>query len=145
MLKSLALSLLLCAASGLVVAQDTAPSTPSNSSPTVQPESSSPRDGAKSVRGCLSGSSGNFTLTENQTGTVYALTGSPDMLSSHVGHEIEIMGQPATGGSSASHSSGGAANANRGAAVNSPPINTYQISSVKELSDHCGTGSVTGP
>jgi hypothetical protein len=140
-----ALATILCFVSGLLAAQQAAPNTPANSSPTSQQENSSPQNGQKSIRGCLSGSPGNFTLTEDATGTVYALAGAADTLGSNIGHEVEIAGQPTTGGNAATHSSGGTANPSRNAGVGSAPINTYQVTQVTVISDHCGTGSVTGP
>jgi hypothetical protein len=143
MLK-LALSVVVCFASALLAAQQSSSGTPATSSPTSQQENSSPQSAEKSIRGCLSGAPGTFTLTEDRSGTVFALAGNADMLSSHVGHEIEVTGQATTGGSSATQSSGGTAHPPKGA-VGTAPINTYQVNGVRVLSDHCGTGSVTGP
>ena len=143
MLK-IAISFVVCFALALVAAQQSSPGAPATSSPTSHQEPSSPQSGEKSIRGCLSGAPGTFTLTEDRSGTVYALAGNSDMLSSDVGHEIEVTGQPTTGGTSATQSSGGTAHPPK-AAVGTAPINTYQVSGVKMLSDHCGAGSVTGP
>jgi hypothetical protein len=145
MVKTCVLFMTLCFSSTLVLAQQTAPTTPATSSPTSQQEKSSPQSGIQTISGCLTGSPGNFTLTEDRTGTVYALTGNTEALGSNVGHEIEINGQPTTGGNAASLSSGGTANPKGGADIGSAPINTYEVKGVKVISDQCGTGSVTGP
>ncbi len=43
------------------------------------------------IRGCLSGSPGNFTVTD-QNGMQYKVLGKDDQLQSKVGHEVEISG-----------------------------------------------------
>src|SRR5215469_13027862 len=52
------------------------------------------------VKGCLSGSDGNYTLTDN-SGTAYQLSGDTSKLSSHVGHEIQVTGTTAEAAASA--------------------------------------------
>src|SRR6266571_3560620 len=52
--------------------------------------------GQTTVEGCLQGSDGNYTLTDN-SGTMYQLKGDTSKLSAHVGHEIPITGTPTTG------------------------------------------------
>src|SRR5215470_7553241 len=91
----------------------TSPSTssPSTSSPSsTMPQSQQPDTSATShsgsekgnaVEGCLSGSAGNFTITD-ASGTTYQLAGDTSKLSDHVGHEVKVWGE--SGGSSASAS-----------------------------------------
>jgi len=43
------------------------------------------------IRGCLSGSADNYTLTDH-SGTQYKLLGQNDALAAAVGHEVEISG-----------------------------------------------------
>ena len=52
------------------------------------------------MKGCLSGSDGNFTLTDD-SGTAYQLTGDTGKLSGHVGHEIQVTGTTAEAAASA--------------------------------------------
>jgi hypothetical protein len=45
-----------------------------------------------SVRGCLKGSDGNYTLTD-KSGTTYLLTGNTGSLQEHVGHKLALTGE----------------------------------------------------
>ena len=83
-----------------------------------------------SVEGCLSGSNGNYTLTE-KNGMSYQLTGDTAKLSEHVGHEIKVTG---TSGSSAS------AESSTGAASGAAGGQTLQVTSVKHVSKTCKSG-----
>lgn len=74
------------------------------------------------VEGCLSGSSGNFTLTD-KNGMSYQLTGDTAKLSEHVGHEVKITGT--------SESSTGSASSTAGAG------HTLEVTSVKHISKTC--------
>ena len=56
------------------------------------------------VQGCLSGSNGNYTLTD-KNGNSYQLTGDTAKLSEHVGHEVKVMGSSGAAGSSAASGS----------------------------------------
>jgi len=118
------------------VAQDSTSQTSSNSSESSASSgqnSSATASGATTVQGCLSGSSGNFTLTD-KNGNTYQLTGDTAKLSEHVGHEIKVTG---TTSSSASAASGGSAAGTAGAAANSQ---TLEVSSVKHVSKTCQSG-----
>jgi len=83
--------------------------------------------GQTTVEGCLSGSNGNFTLTD-KNGTSYELTGDTAKLSEHVGHEVKITGMPSSGA--------GASGASAGAGASQ----TLQVSSVKHVSKTCKSG-----
>lgn len=82
-------ALLLCGA--LAIAQDTAPT--SGAADTSSATSNT-------VQGCLSGTSGNYMLTD-ATGATYQLQGDESQLANNVNKEIEVTG---TLGSSASAS-----------------------------------------
>ena len=77
------------------------------------------------VEGCLSGSDGNFTLTD-KNGTTYQLTGDTAKLSEHVGHEVKITGMPSSGAASGEASAGSS--------------KTLEVSSVKHVSKTCKSG-----
>src|SRR2546430_5621300 len=99
-------------AATLGVAQDTSTSgTASSQSSTPSTQSSSPASGQSStVQGCLSSTSdNNFTLTQDQTGMVFTLSGSADQLKAHVGHEVAITGQQASGSSASGAASNNSA------------------------------------
>jgi hypothetical protein len=81
----LALSLLLSAA--WVQAQTQYPQSGASQAETQ-------KSGQTTVRGCLQGSDGNYTLTADD-GTAYHLQGDNSRLADHVGHEVEITGAAA--------------------------------------------------
>lgn len=117
------------------VAQDTTTQTNSNASETSASSgqtSSATASGATTVQGCLSGSSGNFTLTD-KNGNAYQLTGDTAKLSEHVGHEVKVTGTS----SSASAAKGDTATGAAGASGNSQ---TLEVSSVKHISKTCQSG-----
>ena len=112
------------------VAQSSTSSSPSSktassaqsSDPSSGQTSRTGTSGQMTVEGCLSGSSGNFTLTD-KNGMSYQLTGDTAKLSEHVGHEVKITG---TSGSST-----GSASATAGAG------HTLEVTSVKHISKTC--------
>jgi len=83
--------------------------------------------GQMTVEGCLSGSNGNFTLTD-KNGMAYQITGDTAKLSDHVGHEIKVTGTSA---------SGAGADGATGAAAGSAAGQTLEVTSVKHVSKTC--------
>jgi hypothetical protein len=77
------------------------------------------------VQGCLSGSNGNYMLTD-KNGTAYQLTGETAKLSAHVGHEVRITG---TMGSSTATGSMGTQGSNAS--------QTLSVTSMKHISKTC--------
>ena len=118
------------------VAQGTSQSTPSTSSPesSAQTSSQTSAGGETTVEGCLSGSSGSYTLAAKD-GTTYQLTGDTAKLSEHVGHQVKITG---TANSAASSPSSGAASSTAGSTGSEKSL---QVSSVKHVSKTCQSGS----
>jgi hypothetical protein len=104
--------------------------------------SNSPASGGK-VQGCLSGSDGNYMLTQDGTGTMFKLVGGSDMLKKHVGHEVAITGQTASPSASPSDSSQGQGSAptSDADANSAASSNTIQVSDVKMISKSCSSGS----
>jgi uncharacterized protein DUF5818 len=119
------------------VAQDSTNSNSSPASPTSASsgQTASTASGANTVEGCLSGSSGSYTLTAKD-GTSYQLTGDTAKLSEHVGHTVKITGTS----SAASSSAGGTATGTAGASSSSQ---TLEVSSVKHVSKTCQNGSMS--
>ena len=96
-------------------------------------------NGNQTVTGCLGKSGGNYILTDAQSGTVYALTGNTDQLSAHVGHEVEITGQPDQSGAATTYANPGSVTTGSSQAEVS-----FQVSAMQHLSDHCGSAA-NGP
>jgi hypothetical protein len=85
------------------------------------------------IRGCLSGSSGNYTLTD-QNGMQYQIAGDDATLRSMVGREVEVSGvenQANQAGDSTSHLANGvqasavravSSTCKKGSAASAPPV-----------------------
>lgn len=83
-------SFLLLAAS-LAMAQDTPNSPSQDQSQNATAASRRSTSDVSTVRGCLSGSADNYTLTD-RNGAHYRLVGQNESLAAAVGHEVEIRG-----------------------------------------------------
>jgi len=113
----------------LAVAQD-APS--ADASPNSQ-SSKTYQTSSNVIRGCLSGSAGNYTVTD-QNGMQYSIAGPDNQLAARVGHEIEITTRQDQ--SSESNSQGDQATAKS--------TNSVQVSDVRDISSTCKTVGSTG-
>jgi hypothetical protein len=120
----LALSLLVSAA--WVQAQSQYPQTQSTPASSSQTGTSS--SGQTTVKGCLQGSDGNYTLIADN-GTTYQLQGDTSKLSAHVGHEVQITGSTTSGSPASS------ATTSSQSAGTQQPILTVQ--SMKHISKSC--------
>lgn len=123
--KTFYLSSALLLAGAMGVAQ-TAMSAPQDQDSSAASEAA----GAK-IRGCLSGSEGNYTLTDHN-GTIYHLVGGDAQLSGSVGHEVQISGTPDSQRTSASDDT--AANT----------ASSFQVTGAREVATTCEHGSRTG-
>ena len=110
------------------------------------------------IEGCLSGSAGNFTLTDN-AGKSYQLQGDSSKLTDHVGQHVRIKGTEtatasstnpagdtaaASTGSSTSTATSGAANKpsdKTDSSANASAAIQFNVKSVKKLSDTCTAAS----
>ena len=149
----LSAALLLCAA--MAIAQDTPQSggstsqTPATSS---SDQASTPSNG-NAIQGCLSGSSGNYMLTD-ASGTMWQLTGDESQLSANVNKQVEVTGtagakasasatnSPDTSapGSSTSGSATGASGSTggaTGASANGNAAKTLEVTSINKVADSC--------
>jgi hypothetical protein len=121
-------------ATTLAVAQDT-PSTSSEANePTPNAQTSKTEQTSSSViRGCLSGSAGNYTITD-QNGMQYTIAGPDNELQARVGHEIEVTTRQEQSSQSTS----------QGDQSTSGSSNSVQVSNVRDISSTCKIGSPTG-
>ncbi|MGB7942080.1 MAG: LPXTG cell wall anchor domain-containing protein [Terriglobales bacterium] len=74
-----------------------------------------------SIKGCLSGSDGNYTVAEDGTTQTYKIASSAVDLKPHVGHDIEVTGEKTTATSSGLSD------------------NSVAVTGVNMISDHCAT------
>jgi hypothetical protein len=137
--------------------QSTSPSStsPSSTSPSQQPATpdtsqtttttttqttQTSTDSGTSIEGCLSGSAGNWTLTD-QSGKTYSLAGDTSKLSDHVGHQVRIMGTDNSGSASSSGSASGASSPSgaSGASSAGGSQSTFTVKKVKMISSTCST------
>jgi hypothetical protein len=105
-----------------------------NANPATPTESteSQTRSGAAlnrdmTVKGCLGGSEGSYTLTDSH-GTVYQLSGDTSKLSDHVGHEVKITGPVKTPTAGTEASAGTSEN---------PGSQPISVTSVKHIAKTC--------
>jgi hypothetical protein len=87
--------------------------------------SQAPGSNAQVIRGCLSGSAGNYTLTD-PNGMQYQVSGDEATLRSMVGHEVEITG---------------AESATTAQRDDTRPANAIEASDVRAVSDNCNNAS----
>jgi hypothetical protein len=100
----------------------------------------------KTIRGCLRGSSGNFTLTDDY-GNTWQLHGDNNLLGAHVDHQVALTGSPITSASSTGASTGSSS-------TSSANPQALQVSKIDQISDQCskagagssaiGTGETSG-
>jgi hypothetical protein len=129
--------------------QPATPDTSSTTQTTTTQTTQTSTDSANSIEGCLSGSAGNWTLTD-QSGKTWQLSGDTSKLSDHVGHQVRVSGADnSASGSSPSSGSSGAASATNpssgagatGAGSSSGSQSTFNVKKVKMISSTCSTTS----
>ncbi len=87
-----------------------------------------------SIKGCLGGSDSKYTLVEDNTGRNFEITTTSVDLKPHLGHDVTLSGQKASG------------TATSGAADNS-----FAVTSLNMISEHCAAaaaapaGSISAP
>lgn len=122
------------------------PATPDASSSTTQTTTTqttqTSNNSSTSIEGCLSGSAGNWTLTD-QSGKTWQLAGDTSKLSDHVGHQVRLMGtdnsSSASGSSSPSSSNPSSSAGAAGAGSSSGTQSTFTVNKVKMISSTCST------
>jgi hypothetical protein len=106
-----------------------------SASQSATPSANSTSTSNTGIQGCLSGSDGNYVLTQDGTGTVYKLSGGYSKLRDHVGHEVQVSGQLANSGTPDQTQTGTTGNAAAASA------SMLQVSDVTMVSEKCLTGS----
>jgi LPXTG-motif cell wall-anchored protein len=81
-----------------------------------------------SIKGCLGGSDGNYTVAEDGTAQTFRITSSVVNLKPHLGHDVEAIGQT----TNMAPSSG-------------PADNTMIVTGVNMISDHCAVATASAP
>ena len=76
------------------------------------------------VKGCLGGSDGNYTVTENGTRQVFKITTSSVDLKLHVGHDVKLIG----------HKTSGAASSNAAGS-------SLAVTDLSMISEHCAAAA----
>ena len=118
------------------------PAAPDASSTTTQTTTTqttqTSSDSASSIEGCLSGSAGSWTLTD-QSGKTYQLAGDTSKLSDHVGHQVRISGTDNSSSASSSGSTPSSGATGAGPSSGSQP--TFTVQKVKMISSTCSTPS----
>jgi len=136
MLMLLSLGLL---GASMALAQD-APTADQQATPGANSSNSSASTGT--VQGCLSGSEGNYMLTQDGTGTTFKLMGDETQLKKHVGHEVSVTGQSSGDAASTTTSNQGQGDTSAGSAADTRT--TIQVTNVKMVSKQCmGTGATS--
>jgi len=113
----------------MAVAQDTPSDTAANSAQRPSLPAAGPSNAQAVIRGCLSGSSGNYTLTD-RNGMQYQVTGDDAALRSVVGREVEITGLENSASEASSH----------GEETTNHVTNGVQVSEVRAVASSCNHG-----
>ena len=98
-----------------------------------------------SIKGCLSGSNGNYTLTDNM-GATYQLQGKDSDLSKHVGEKIEVQGTEANAQPSdikAGDVTSAPRTTEKTTVAGSPSGQMFNVSHVNKISGSCTNTSNT--
>jgi hypothetical protein len=85
------------------------------------------------IEGCLSGSNGNYTLTD-KSGATYQLTGETAKLGAHVGHDMQLTGTSSTSSASETDSNADQPSSISGSASSQQMFN---VTSFKHISKNC--------
>jgi hypothetical protein len=87
------------------------------------PAASSNTDGA-TVKGCLGGSDGNYTVAEDGTRLIFKITTSNVDLKAHLGHEVKLIG----------HKTSGTVSSGTG-------DNSFAVTELNMISEHCAAAA----
>lgn len=121
-----------------VFAQTSSTQNPSSTQSSSSTSSQATNSGSETITGCLSGSSGNYTLTD-KSGTAYQLTGDTNGMNDHVGHTIKVTGTKSSASPSSSNSIGSSSNSSSTSSSGTGSQNTFNVSSFKHVSKTCNS------
>ena len=94
------------------------------------------------VKGCLGGSDGNYTLLGSD-GMTYQLQGDDSQLKEHVGHTVAVTGTVGTGNTTTTNSNETTPNGASGTA-SSGEQRTLSVNSLQHISSGCSQTSTRG-
>jgi hypothetical protein len=81
-----------------------------------------------SIKGCLGGSDGNYTVVEDGTTQSFKITSSTVDLKPHLGHDVEVIAQKATVATSSGSSE-----------------SSVVVTGLNMISEHCATATASAP
>jgi len=81
-----------------------------------------------SIKGCLGGSDGNYTVAEDGTTQSFKITSSTVDLKPHLGHDVEVIAQKATVGTTSGSSE-----------------SSVVVTGLNMISEHCATATASAP
>jgi len=94
------------------------------------------------VKGCLGGGSGNYTLLGSD-GMTYQLQGDDSQLKEHVGHTVAVTGTVGSGNSTTGNTNETAPNG-ASPSANSGEQRTLSVTSLQHISSSCSQTSTRG-
>jgi hypothetical protein len=77
----------------------------------------------QTIKGCLGGSDGNYTVVEDSTGHIFKISNASVDFKQHLGHDVTLIGHKASGASSA--------------AVD----NSFVVTELNMISEHCAAAA----
>ena len=77
----------------------------------------------RTIKGCLGGSDGNYTVVEDGTGHIFKITTNSVDFKQHLGHDVTLIGHRASGASSAAAD------------------NSFAVTELNMISEHCAAAA----
>ena len=79
------------------------------------------------IKGCLGGADGNYTVVQDNTGHTFKITASGVDLKPHLGHDVSLIGHRASGTTSAAAD------------------NSFAVAELTMISEHCAAAAAAAP
>ncbi len=80
----------------------------------------------QTIKGCLGGSDGNYTVVEDRTGHIFKITTNSVDFKQHLGHDVVLIGHRASG------------------AISAAGDNSFAVTELNMISEHCA-GAAAAP